>query len=191
MALRNTTQRWGVVAQTFHWVIVALLIVQVTLAERADELTGIRKLGVLAYHKAFGITILGLVVLRLLWRSVNTHPALPDDLKPYERRLARFSHAALYLLLFAIPLSGWMMSSARGFPVSWFGFWFPARWSRFFQLPDLVPKNHSLYEALVMTHVTLVCVLAAVVALHLAGALQHHFIRRDDVLRRMLPFTRH
>ena len=182
MTLRNTTQRWGVIAQLFHWLIVALLIVQVTLAEMADDLpNGVRKLSLLARHKSFGITILMLVILRLAWRSLNTHPPLPDNLKPYERSLARLTHGALYTLLFAIPLSGWTMSSARGFPVSWFGF---------FQLPDLVPKNHALYEWLVMTHVTLVCVLAAVVALHILGALKHHFVHKDDVLKRMLPFTR-
>ncbi|HEX4619704.1 MAG TPA: cytochrome b [Steroidobacteraceae bacterium] len=183
MALRNTTRRWGVIAQTFHWLIVALLVVQVTLAEMADDLpNGLRKLTLLARHKSFGITILALVILRLAWRSLNPHPPLPDNLKPYERKLAHFSHAALYTLLFAIPLSGWTMSSARGFPVSWFGF---------FQLPDLVPKSRPLYEALVTTHVTLVCVLAVVVALHVAGALKHHLVHKDDVLRRMLPFTRH
>ena len=99
---------------------------------------------------------------------------------PYERFLARFTHAALYVLLFAMPLSGWMMSSARGFPVSWFGF---------FTLPDLVAKNKSLYEALLTTHETLAWVLGAVVTLHVAAALKHHFMHRDDVLRRMLPFT--
>lgn len=183
MALRNTTRRWGVIAQTFHWLIVALLIVQVTLAEMADDLpNGMRKLTLLARHKSVGITILMLVILRLSWRGLNPHPPLPDNLKPYERKLAHFSHAALYTLLFAIPLSGWTMSSARGFPVSWFGF---------FQLPDLVPKSRPLYEALVTTHVTLVCVLAAVVALHVAGALKHHFVHKDDVLKRMLPFTHH
>jgi len=77
-----------------------------------------------------------------------------------------------------MPLSGWMMSSARGFPVSWFGFW---------QLPDLVPKNKPLYEALVTTHGVLASVLVAVVVLHVAAALKHHFVLRDDVLRRMLP----
>ena len=115
------------------------------------------------------------------WRSLNPHPPLPDNLKPYERRLAHFSHVALYTLLFAIPLSGWTMSSARGFPVSWFGF---------LQLPDLVPKSRPLYDALLLTHQTLAWFLFAVVALHVAGALKHHFIHRDDVLRRMLPFTR-
>jgi cytochrome b561 len=182
MALRNTTQRWGVLAQTFHWVIVALLILQVTLAEMADDLpAGVRKLTLLARHKSVGITILGLVTLRLAWRWMNEHPPLPGNLKPYEQKLARLTHVALYVLLFAMPLSGWTMSSARGFPVSWFGF---------FQLPDLVPKSRPLYDALLLTHQTLAWFLFAVVALHVAGALKHHFIHRDDVLRRMLPFTR-
>jgi cytochrome b561 len=180
MSLRNTTSRWGAVAQFLHWLIVALIIVQVTLALWADELHGMRKLAMLARHKSFGITILGLATLRLLWRWMNPKPPLPATLKPYERRLAHLSHTLLYVLLFALPLSGWMMSSARGFPVSWFGF---------FQLPDLVPKSKPLYEALVTTHATLACVLGAVVVLHIAGALKHHYVLRDDVLRRMLPFT--
>jgi cytochrome b561 len=184
MALRNTTVRWGALAQAFHWTIVALLILQVTLAEMADDLpNGVRKLTLLARHKSVGITILTLVILRLTWRWLNReHPQLPGNLKPYERRLAHFTHAALYVLLFAMPLSGWMMSSARGFPVSWFGF---------FTLPDLVPKSRPLYDALMMTHHTLAAVLFVVVGLHVAGALKHHFVHRDDVLRRMLPFTRH
>jgi cytochrome b561 len=182
MTLRNTTRRWGAIAQLFHWLIVALIVVQVTLALMADDLpNGMRKLTLLARHKSVGITILALVILRLTWRSVNTHPPLPDNLKPYERSLARLTHGALYTLLFAIPLSGWTMSSARGFPVSWFGF---------LQLPDLVPRSRPLYEWLVTTHVTLVCVLGAVVALHVAGAIKHHFVHKDDVLKRMLPFTR-
>jgi cytochrome b561 len=181
MALRNTTRRWGAVSQLLHWLIVALIIVQVTLASLADDLpAGARKLTLLARHKSFGITILGLALLRLAWRWLNPTPELPTTLKPYERALARFTHAALYVLLFAMPLSGWTMSSARGFPVSWFGL---------VQLPDLVPKNKTLYEALLTTHGTLACVLGAVVALHVAGALMHHFKLRDDVLRRMLPFS--
>ena len=178
MTLRNSTLRWGAVAQSLHWLIVVLIIVQVTLALMADELHGMQKLAMLARHKSVGITILALAALRLLWRSANPTPPLPSTLKPYERRLANTSHALLYVLLFALPLSGWMMSSARGFPVSWFGF---------FQLPDLVPKSKPLYNALVDTHVTLACVLAAVVTLHVAAALKHHFVLKDDVLRRMLP----
>jgi len=182
MAIRNTTARWGSISQFFHWLIVVLIIVQVTLASLADDLPlGMKKLAMLARHKSVGITILGLVVLRLLWRWANPTPTLPDTLKPYERVLATITHAGLYLLLFALPLTGWMMSSARGFPVSWFGF---------IQLPDLVPKNKALYDAFLETHETLVWVLYVIVALHVLAALKHHFMLKDHVLRRMLPFTR-
>jgi cytochrome b561 len=179
MALRNTTRRWGAVSQLLHWLIVILIIVQVTLASLADDLPpGVKKLGLLARHKSVGITILMLALARLTWRLLNPTPALPLTLKSWEQSLARLTHALLYVLLFAMPLSGWMMSSARGFPVSWFGF---------FTLPDLVPKNRSLYETLLTTHGTLAWVLGAVVTLHAAAALKHHFMLRDDVLRRMLP----
>jgi cytochrome b561 len=180
MAIQNTSRRWGGVSQLLHWTIVVLIIVQVTLAYLADDLpNGMRKLTLLARHKSFGITILALVILRLVWRRLNDTPALPDTLKPYERFLARFTHGALYVLLFAMPLSGWMMSSARGFPVSWFGF---------IQLPDLVPKSKPLYDAFLITHETLAWTLGAVVTLHVAAALKHHFVLKDDTLRRMLPF---
>jgi len=181
MRVRNTTYRWGAAAQLLHWLIVALIIVQVTLASLADELpVGMKKLAMLARHKSVGITILGIVLLRLLWRWANPVPTLPATLKPHERLLAHLTHISLYVLLLAMPLSGWMMSSARGFPVSWFGF---------FQLPDLVPKSQPLFHLLLGTHHALAWVLGAVLILHVAGALKHHFVLKDDVLRRMLPFT--
>jgi cytochrome b561 len=181
MAIRNSTARWGAVAQLLHWLIVALIIAQVILANIALDLPlGVRKLAMFARHKSVGITILVLAVLRLAWRWANPTPALPTTLKPYERVLAGLTHAGLYILLFAMPLTGWMMTSARGFPVSWFGF---------LQLPDFVPKNDSLYNAMKQTHDTLALALYAIVFLHVAAALKHHFMLKDDVLRRMLPFT--
>ena len=183
MGIRNTTQRWGAVSQSLHWLIVVLLIVQVTLAEMADELPiGVKKLTLLARHKSVGITIFALALLRLAWRLQNPTPLLPGTLKPYERALARFTHVMLYVLLFAMPLSGWMMSSARGFPVSWF---------HIFQLPDLVPKNKALYELLVTTHGVLAWTLGVVAIIHMVAALKHHFVLKDDVLRRMLPMGSH
>jgi len=182
MTLRNTPARWGHVSQILHWLIVALIIVQVTLGNIAADLpVGVKKLAMFARHKSVGITIFGLAVLRLLWRWFNPTPALPTTLKPYERTLAGLTHFGLYLLLFAMPLTGWMMTSARGFPVSWFGFW---------QLPDFVPKNDTLYNVMKETHDTLALLLYAIVFVHVAAALKHHFILKDDVLRRMLPFTR-
>jgi cytochrome b561 len=181
MTIRNTTVRWGAVAQLLHWTIVVLIVVQVILANIAVDLPlGVKKLAMFARHKSFGITILVLAVLRLAWRWANPTPSLPTTLKPYERALAGLTHSGLYILLFAMPLTGWMMTSARGFPVSWFGF---------FQLPDFVPKNQSLYDAMKETHDTLALALYAIVFLHVVAALKHHFMLKDDVLRRMLPFT--
>jgi len=181
MQLRNTTARWGGVAQFLHWLIVALIITQVTLALAASELHGMAKLAMLARHKSVGITILMLAVVRLAWRLANPTPPLPSTLKPYERFLANFTHAALYVLIFAMPISGWIMSSARGFPVSWFNL---------VQLPDLVAKNRPLYEAMLETHEALAWTLGAVATLHALAALKHHFVLKDTVLRRMLPFSK-
>jgi cytochrome b561 len=181
MQLRNTTARWGSVAQFLHWLIVALIITQVLLALSAERLHGIAKLAMLARHKSVGITILMLAVVRLVWRLVNPTPPLPTTLKPYERLLANFTHAALYLLIFAMPITGWIMTSARGFPASWFNL---------FQLPDLVAKNRALYETMQETHEALAWTLGAVASLHLLAALKHHFVLKDTVLRRMLPFTK-
>ncbi|HEX4388308.1 MAG TPA: cytochrome b [Steroidobacteraceae bacterium] len=182
MPLRNTARRWGAIAQLLHWLIAVLVVAQVTLALMADDLpAGVKKLTLLARHKSIGITVLVLAAMRLGWRWTNPTPPLPATLKPYEMTLARATHALLYVLLFLVPLTGWTMSSARGFPVSWFGF---------FQLPDLVPKSKPLYDALVTTHETLAWTLVAVVALHVGAALKHHFYLKDDVLRRMLPSSR-
>lgn len=182
ISIRNSRERWGSLSQLLHWLIAGLIAVQAALGLTGLMLPlGVEKLATLARHKSLGLTILALAALRLLWRWLNPTPPLPSNVKPYERLLARFTHAALYVLLFAMPLTGWTMSSARGFPVSWFNL---------FQLPDLVPKSPALYGALVTTHAALAITLALVVALHVAGALKHHYVLKDDTLRRMLPFGR-
>jgi cytochrome b561 len=182
MPIRNTTARWGAIAQLFHWVIVALIITQFVLINIEGNLPlGLQKLIWLARHKSVGITILGLAILRLIWRWMNPTPGLPDTLKPYERVLAHVTHVGLYVLLFIMPLTGWMMSSARNFPVSWFNL---------VQLPDLVGPNRALYDTLHTTHEVLAWLLVGVATLHVLAALKHHFFLKDDTLRRMLPFTR-
>src|SRR6478735_6537865 len=129
MTFRNTNRAWGSLTKALHWIIVMLIINQWLIAERADDLKGLEKLQALAWHKSFGITILMLAVIRLVWRLLNPVPDLTAETRPWERVLAKVSHVLLYALIFALPLTGWTMSSARSFPVSWFGW---------LQLPDLV-----------------------------------------------------
>ena len=107
MQLKNSKQKFGAIAQLFHWTIVVLIIVQFILANRADDLPlGSAKIAVLTQHKSFGITILGLALLRLIWRWFNTVPAEPLDIPPWQRIAARVSHIALYSLLLITPLVG-------------------------------------------------------------------------------------
>ena len=182
MPIRNTTARWGAAALAFHWLIAALIFVQLPLGLIASKLPpDMEKLALLASHKSIGLTILALAAVRLAWRSLNPTPSLPHTLRPHERLLAHFSHAALYALMFAMPLTGWIMSSARGFPVSWFDL---------FQVPNLVGKSEPLFNAMVVTHAVLAIALAGFLALHIAAALKHHFVLRDETLRRILPFNR-
>ena len=118
-----------------HWLIAALIVIQFTLAYLADDLPiGAHKLALLARHKSFGMTVLMLAILRLLWRLGHAPPPLPSGMTPLERRLARGTHMAFYVLLFAMPLTGWLMSSAKSYSVSWFGL---------FTWPNLIGKNET------------------------------------------------
>ncbi|HEV8334041.1 MAG TPA: cytochrome b [Steroidobacteraceae bacterium] len=178
MHLKNTLERYGAVAQLFHWAIVALIITQFVLALRAKGLSPVAKIGILATHKSVGITILGLALLRLAWRLFNPVPPLPPGTPRWQDRAAYVSHFLLYALLFITPLLGWLMSSARAFSVSWFGL---------VTLPDFIKPNKAAFETLHQAHEFMAYSLAAIAIVHAAAALKHHFLDRDDVLRRMLP----
>jgi cytochrome b561 len=179
MNLRNTTRAWGALSKTFHRLIVLLIITQWIIARYADSLTGTAKIGPLTLHKSLGITVLMLAIIRLVWRWMNPVPSLEGVARPWERVLAGLSHVLLYGLIFAMPLTGWMMSSARSFSVSWF---------HLFQLPNLVAPDPATFHQMQDLHHLLFKVLVGVAVLHIAGALKHHFIDRNDVLKRMLPF---
>jgi cytochrome b561 len=182
MPRESAERRYDAVAQTFHWVIAALIVVQFALAKLAARLPlGMAKLALLARHKSFGMTILVLAALRLGWRLFHPPPPLPAAMPPTARTAARVMHAALYALLFAMPLTGWMMSSAKNYSVSWFGV---------FTWPNLIHPDEAAFKALRETHHVLGSLLLAVAILHVLAALKHHFWDRDDVLVRMLPFHR-
>ena len=181
MPEQQLVHRYGAVAQTLHWIIAALIITQFVLATLADDLPiGMHKLALLARHKSFGMTVLMLAVARLGWRLLHQPPALPPGMKRHEVVLAKLTHVLFYVLLFAVPLTGWLMSSAKGYSVSWFNL---------FSWPDLVPKDEAAFKILRSRHELLATILFCVAILHILAALKHHFWNKDDVLRRMLPFT--
>lgn len=182
MAFRNTVTSYGSVAKFLHWLMALLILGMLALGfimsdlERTPE-----KLKLYNIHKSLGMIILAVAGVRLLWKAMNIQPVLPASIPKFERFLAHAGHATLYVLMFAMPLSGWLMSSAAGFPVSVFG-WITA--------PDLVSPAPGLKGFFNETHETLAIVIAVVAGLHVLAALLHHFHSHNNVLRRMLPFTK-
>jgi cytochrome b561 len=139
------------------------------------------KLQLYSYHKWAGITAFLLVLVRLAWRMMHRPPALPESMPRLMQLAAHAGHGMLYLLMLAIPLSGWLMSSAKGFQTVWFGV---------LPIPDLVGKDKQLGDLLALVHQSLNLLFVAVLAGHIGAALKHHFIDRDDILTRMLPGRR-
>ena len=172
-------QSYTGVAKTLHWLIFAMISGAFVIGfYMADLPLSPQKLQLVSWHKWNGVSIFMLVLLRLCWRLTHTPPPLPAGMPSWERRAAEASHRLLYLLILAMPLSGWLMSSAKGIQTVWFGL---------LPLPNLLQKNPPLGEALQEVHSTLGFIILGFVALHVLAALKHHFIDRDDVLARMTP----
>jgi cytochrome b561 len=179
MLIKNTTTQYGLVAILFHWLMALLVVLMLCLGLYMVTLPiGVTKLKLYGWHKQIGALILGLVFLRLFWRFVNIVPIFPAHMPNWQRFAARSVHGLLYFFLFALPLTGWLLSSAAGLSVSFFGL---------FLLPDLISPDENLRHLLTTMHNCLAFTLIAVLFLHIAGALQHHFIDKDDILLRMLP----
>ena len=173
------THRYTRTAIFLHWLIALGLVGTFAVGFYMEGLPlSPNKLKLYAWHKWAGMVLLVLAGLRLMWRLTHPTPELPPTMGRASRRAAHAGHALLYVLMFAIPISGWLMTSAKGVPVVWFGIW---------QLPDLVGKDEALGSLLTDVHVILNYTLLVVVVGHVAAALQHHFIRKDGVLARMLP----
>ena len=174
--------RYTPAAIALHWILAGLILGNLAfgLYTAGLELSP-QKLRFLSWHKWTGVTILLLSAARLLWRLARPAPALPDSMPAWERRAAHMSHALLYVLFFAAPLSGWLFSSAAGIQTVYFGV---------VPIPDLLAKNRELADVLKIVHRSITYTLAAVIAVHVAAALKHHLLDRDDVLIRMLPFLK-
>lgn len=165
-----------------HWIVAILILGNLALGLYMVDLPlSPAKLNYYAWHKWAGVTIFLLAALRLLWRLGHPAPALPAAMPAWQRRAAAASHHLFYLLFFLAPLSGWLFSSAAGFPTVYFGV---------LPLPDLVAKSKELADVLKVIHRVANYALAALVVLHAAAAIKHHLVDRDGVLARMLPILK-
>lgn len=179
MAIRNSEQRWGVISQMLHWGALVLLVWLAWLGlSMVDMDPSPAMIEAYALHKSLGLTLLALVAVRLAWRLFAGSPEVIKGTPTWQARIASITHVALYVLMFAIPLSGWLFNSASGYPLQWF---------KLFNLPAIAGRGADLAELARQVHVAGFWLLLLLVAAHAGAAFWHHFVHRDDTLRRMLP----
>lgn len=174
-----------------HWAMALLIVLAVLVGMvmgEEDFLPREARIAAFQFHKSLGFTVLGLALVRVVWRFSHLVPAWPVGMKPLEITLSKLVHVLLYLLMFAVPFAGWVLvsSSPHGFPSVWFGM---------FEIPHLpvlstLENKAELSEAAGEVHETLAWGLVLLVAIHVGAALKHHFLVKDDVLTRMLPFLK-
>ena len=166
-------------AKSLHWLMALLIFGLLALGlYMADLPLSPEKLQFYSWHKWAGVSVFVLVWLRLFWRLTHRPPAFAASLSATQQALAHLGHLALYLLMVVIPLSGWLMSSAKGVQTVWFGV---------LPLPDLLGRDKALGAQLADLHSALNIGLLVLIGGHAAVALFHHLVRKDDTLRRMLP----
>lgn len=182
----NTSNRneqgYGAFAKFLHWGMALMVIVLIAVGtymtglDKADP----SKMEIMGMHKSFGVIFMQFAILRVIWSRINNSPKLPDVLATWEKLLSKIITSSLYLLMLAIPLSGYSMTNLFGYPVSLFGL---------VDLPVLFDKNPEMGQLAKQAHVLLVYTLIAALFAHIAGALKHRFLDKPeaDVLPRMLP----
>lgn len=181
-----TITSYDKVAKTFHWgiafAILAMLALGWTMGEVQD---GPNKNALYGFHKSVGITILFLSLLRLGWRVAHASPPMPETMRKWEKALAQLVHGLLYALMIGLPLSGWIMvsTSARNFPTVLFGFVPLPHLPIVSEMADKQSVNHFSHES----HEILAFGMVILLVAHVAAAIKHHWIDRDDALTRMAP----
>lgn len=178
---RLPREAYDPVAKTLHWLMAFAILFLIGFGlYMVGQPASMRTYRLFDFHKAVGMSLMVLAILRLAWRLYRpAPPMLTDGAKPWEIRMAHGVHIALYVLMITIPIVGWIGASASGLPMSFFGL---------APIPALVEADPRLQEIALSLHGWLNWLLIAAIALHIAGALKRHFIMRDATLRRMLPF---
>jgi cytochrome b561 len=179
--LLNTDRHYGAAAIALHWLAAALIAALVALGIYMVRLPDVgfdtKKIILVLIHKEVGMLALALAAARLAWRQLNPLPRLAETLPEWQKVTAIFVHFCFYALMMALPVTGWVMSSAAGLSVSFVGL---------FMLPDFVPHDEALFGWLRQTHDWLGYTIAMFICLHAGAALRHHFLLRDQTLRKML-----
>lgn len=183
LAFTNTPSRYGAAAMLMHWGMAVLLAVLTAMGWYMVRLPDAgfdrEKIGLILAHKSLGMLALLAVLVRIGWRSANNLPRWAAELPDWQKSAAYFVHLCFYALMLALPLTGWLMSSAGGFPVY---LWFDRG-----LLPDLMGNDPALFRFFIDLHRWLAYSLVVLVAAHSGAALVHHFIWRDETLKKMLP----
>ena len=169
--------------RTIHWLMAALIFAALPLGVWASLLPGgdAMRIKILFFHKSIGVTVFGLIALRIVWRLIVGAPAYAEPLGKLIHVASRAGHLALYALMIAMPVSGYVASTAGGRPVPWF---------EVLELPRLVAKDKSLAVAASWAHLMFAWMLAFALAAHVGAVVWHAMIRRDSVLTRMWPSFR-
>ncbi|KTC88807.1 cytochrome b [Fluoribacter dumoffii] len=177
--LRNTMNRFGSITKVLHWLIFILITAQYYLVWSLGDNSPLTPLYIML-HKSIGVTILILGILFLIWHLINIKPLPPKSQPRWQYVLSKIVHHTLFMLIILMPIVGYLLTCADGKPINFFGL---------FTLPCLVEANEQLGNVMFATHEKLAFVILLFVGIHALAALYHHFIHKDFVLRRMLPFT--
>lgn len=176
--LKNTKNSYGLVTKILHWVvgllIIGMAIVGFTMSSMAPSA---EKFELYKMHKAFGITVLSLIVIRILWRITNTNVQAAEGVPPVLQWAAKIGHLLLYIFMLIMPISGALMTRFAGYPISVFDI---------FTIPAASEKNLELAKFFHATHEYTALVLVTLITIHVLAALYHHFIRRDNTLTRII-----
>lgn len=169
---------YGILTKILHWLLAVLIILMLLVGVAMIYTThSLWQKNLFMFHKSLGLTILVLMILRLLWRINNVAPGLPAHVRKWQRIVAHASHKLFYFLLILMPLDGWILSMSAGHPPSFFGL---------FMVPSFVPINKNVMRVAAIVHEALAWAILGLLIVHVLAAIKHHFIDKDDILKRML-----
>lgn len=176
--VRDNTTTYGWLTKSLHWLIAIIILLQLLLGVSFDYLPSSWQMPAYSLHKSFGLLLLALAIIFVLWRMINPKPQYPATMKPWEKLLAYAVRISLYFLLIAMPLSGWIMSTAAGYPPQFFGLaTIPA---------PFIPHSTPIASKAVELHELFAWIISILIALHFLAALKHAFINKDGIMRRMI-----